>query len=678
MPNSSMSATDPTSVTPATPSGWRWAPVWVLAYVALWPAPGYAEGVLVLGALAAIIKLVATRFRDGTALLTGPAWALTTVLFCAYWLPELVSAVDAIDPARALREAVVDLRYLPFLWLVALAVADPRGRRITFAGLAVIVAIWTIDALMQAMSGSSPLFSAIDGLKRSISGHGMCSPEEVSGVDRLSGILGPCNLKLGQVIASLSPFALYAAGRRFATAGWLVAAGAVGVVVLLAGSRASWITYALVLLLSGWRLLGWRKLAIVFAFGAINGQLGCITPRRRCTIASPARRMRCPPARRVSTVPCPGARGIWSAALCMARTHPINGVGARGFREAFPACDPGVGQMAAWGEGPALHAHQLVLEVLSETGLFGILLWLAGIALAWRAWRFAGEQARERARPAMLALVVTVFPFNTHLAFYSTFWGGLTLLLAALYAGSLLGARYRVAGRRLAAAAAAGVLAIGRGLAGRSTLEAPVDPQVLRRRLAHHRLDRCVDAAAVVGRVRGREVLQRRAQSQHVVGALAAVEERHHRAAAEPRELVGGGDGCGRHAEERREHRVLAAHVLVRRVPQQPTLLEVAHRRADLLVGEHRAGVAQAAALDGPFHHRVAMAAVHAGQRDVVAHQAPTHLQCHEVPGYQQHSAALARSGAMCSKPSMRTVRRIGAAEPHHARANSNSPMPRS
>jgi len=29
--------------------GWRWAPAWILAYVALWPAPGYAEGVLVLG-----------------------------------------------------------------------------------------------------------------------------------------------------------------------------------------------------------------------------------------------------------------------------------------------------------------------------------------------------------------------------------------------------------------------------------------------------------------------------------------------------------------------------------------------------------------------------------------------------------------------------------------------------
>ncbi|HST44968.1 MAG TPA: O-antigen ligase family protein, partial [Luteimonas sp.] len=71
-------------------------------------------------------------------------------------------------------------------------------------------------------------------------------------------------------------------------------------------------------------------------------------------------------------------------------------------------------------------------------GVLGLLLWLAGAALAVRAWRYADATARERARPAMLALAVTVFPLNTHLAFYSTFWGGLTLLLAALYSGSLL------------------------------------------------------------------------------------------------------------------------------------------------------------------------------------------------------------------------------------------------
>ena len=51
-------------------AGWRWAPAWILAYVALWPAPGFAEGVLVLGALAAIAKLLLQRFRGGTRLLS--------------------------------------------------------------------------------------------------------------------------------------------------------------------------------------------------------------------------------------------------------------------------------------------------------------------------------------------------------------------------------------------------------------------------------------------------------------------------------------------------------------------------------------------------------------------------------------------------------------------------------
>jgi O-antigen ligase len=431
---------NPATISSAAPAGWRWAPHWILAFVALWPAPGYAEGVMVLGALAAIVKLLTARFRGGVALLSGPAWALTSVLFFAYWLPQLLSAIDAVDHGRALRESLVDLRYLPFLWLVAIAVADDRGRRITFVGLAVIAGVWTLDALAEIVLGASPLFWGIDALKQLVSGRPMCSVEEVARVDRLSGVLGPCNLKLGMVMASLSPFALYAASRRWQLAGWILASTAIGLVILFAGSRASWLTYALVLLLTGWRLLGWKKLSGVFAFGALTLLL--------LTVASPEIRERIDRTTHMLAADeagmdsaLSGRSRIWGAALCMAREHPVNGVGARNFRDAFPACDPSPDEVPAWGEGPALHAHQIVLEVLSETGVLGLLLWLAGAALAWRAWRYADPESRERARPAMLALAVTVFPFNTHLAFYSTFWGGLTLMLAALYAGSLLARR---------------------------------------------------------------------------------------------------------------------------------------------------------------------------------------------------------------------------------------------
>lgn len=417
--------------------GWRWAPAWVLTFVALWPAPGYAEGVMVLGALAAVIRLLLDRFRGGTRLLSGAAWALTSALFAAYWLPEVISAVDAVDAPRAFREAAVDLRYLPFLWLVAAAVANREARRTTFNGLAIIVAVWTLDALAQVVFGTSPLFWGLDQLKQLVSGRPMCTAEQMAGIDRLSGFLGPCNRKLGVVMASLSPFLLFAAARRMDSLGWIVAAGAIGLVILLAGARASWITYTLVLVASGWRLLGLRRLLGVLAAGLLTLTLLAMSSTQvrerilRTTHALTASESG------VDTA-LSGRGQIWSAAGCMIAAHPVNGVGARGFREAFPECDAGAGERPAWGQGPAFHAHQIVLEVLSETGIIGLLLWLAGAALAWRAWRYATPQAKERARPAMLALAVTVFPFNTHLAFYSTFWGGLTLMLAALYAGSLL------------------------------------------------------------------------------------------------------------------------------------------------------------------------------------------------------------------------------------------------
>ncbi|MBO9787802.1 O-antigen ligase family protein [Xanthomonas phaseoli] len=410
-----------------TPDAGRWAPLWVIVFVALWPTPGLAETVLSLGALFAAYRLLHARFRGGTRLLSGAAWALTSVLFLAYWLPQILSAFDAVDAGRALRKSATDLRYLPFMWLCAIAVANAQRRRRTFTGLAVIGGVWTLDALLQAAFGTSPLFFGIDQVKQLISGHGLCTAQELALVDRLSGVLGPCNLKFGQTLASLSPFLLLALGRRHVLA-WLVGAAAVGIVLVLAGSRASWITYGVIVLLSGWQLLGGHRLLAV-AVVAVAPQARERIQRTTLAFGNGEQGV---------DQALSGRAQIWEAALCMIRTHPLNGVGARGFRQAYPACNPAPGQAPAWGGGPAFHAHQIVLEILAETGVIGLLLWLAGAAQAWRAWRYSSAVAREQARPAMIALVATVFPFNTHLAFYSSFWGGLSLMLAGLYAGALL------------------------------------------------------------------------------------------------------------------------------------------------------------------------------------------------------------------------------------------------
>ncbi len=430
------------------PIGWRWAPAWVLAYVGMWPASRVSEGILSLGALVALLLLAKARFRDGSRLLSSGAWALTTALFFAYWLPQLISTFDATDMSSALRKTLAGLRYLPFLWLVAIAVATRSGRRLVFGGIAILVLVWSLDLLIEAISGHSLLFTTLDALYATVKdGKGICEGQAARGFDRFNGIFGTCNPVLGVVAASFSPFLLHAAHRRFGLPGWLMAAFIAGIAILLAGSRASWLTYGLVLLISGWDVLGWKRLLGLFAAGAVSlavlamvhAPLGERLERTAAALQGGGDDV---------DQALSGRGKIWGAAACMIREHPVNGVGVRDFRNAYPACDPNPEVRPEWGDGPAMHAHQLVLEVLAETGVIGLLLWLAGAALAWRAWRYADANAQARARPAMIALLVTVFPLNTHLAFHSSFWGGAVLLLAALYAGSLMSREAAVSANR--------------------------------------------------------------------------------------------------------------------------------------------------------------------------------------------------------------------------------------
>jgi O-antigen ligase len=390
-----------------------------------------------------MVMLVWQRFRGGTRLMRREAWALTTVLFFAYWLPQVISAIDAVDAEHAWKEVLTDLRYLPFLWLATMAVSSERGWKFCLNGLAVIVLLWTVDGLMQVATGWSPLAWTIDRLLASA--HEQFRVSEIGGslgaqetADRLSGVFGAGNLKLGIVLASLSPFALAWARERGGAWLWTLVAVAMGVVILLGGARAAWLTYALVLVISGWQTYRSKRLmALLMLTGLLMMGLswfGSENFRARIT-------------RSVAAVQ--GDRGaidqalswrvsIWTTSAKMIAAHPINGVGARGFRYAYRQYALPSDPFLQGDQTGAFHAHQIILEILSETGLIGLLLWLAGAALAWRAWNWASEQARQRAGPAALALCVTVFPFNTHLAFYSNFWGGIFLLLVALYAGTLL------------------------------------------------------------------------------------------------------------------------------------------------------------------------------------------------------------------------------------------------
>ena len=400
----------------APDSIFRWAPYWVLAFVALWPTVGIAEAVMSLGAVFGFVLILWQKISYRSTWLSREAWLMTLAFFLAYWLPEFFSAFDAINAKRAWREVLLDLRYLPFLWLIALSVSNEKGRNLVFSGLAIISLFWALDGMVQVLTGFSL-------------GGAMTE-------DRLSGIFGSDNLKLGLVLAALSPFTLDFAHKHGGAWVWCGVAFLVGTVILWAGARAAWVMFGIVLLVSGWRVMGKRRLLVfLLASGLILLLSYFASPELR------ARFERTETALMGETSDIDhalsGRISIWKAALKMTADHPVNGVGVRNFRDVYKqyaeADDPFIGDK----QQGAFHAHHWLLEVLSETGVIGLICWLIGFYAMWRAWRWSPPRARELAFVPMLACVVVLFPLNTHLAFYATFWGGCWLMLLALYAGCL-------------------------------------------------------------------------------------------------------------------------------------------------------------------------------------------------------------------------------------------------
>jgi len=405
----------------APDSVFRWAPYWILAFVALWPTVGVAEAVMSLGALLGFFLMVWQKLAHRSTWLSREAWLMTLVFFLAYWLPELFSAFDAINAKRAWREVLFDLRYLPFLWLIALSVSNEKGRQLIFSGLAIISLFWALDGMVQVLTGFSL-------------GGAMTE-------DRLSGIFGSDNLKLGLVLAALSPFTLDWANKRGGVWAWCGVALLVGTGVLWAGARAGWVMFGLVILISGWQVLGRKRLLLFFFASTLVLLLSYF--------ASPELRARF---ERTETAlagetggvdhALSGRISIWKTALKITADHPVNGVGVRNFRDVYKQYADKDDPFISADQQGAYHAHHWLLEVLSETGVIGLLCWMTGFFAMWRAWQWSPPKARQLAFVPMLACVVVAFPLNTHLAFYATFWGGCWLLLLALYAGCL-GARDR-------------------------------------------------------------------------------------------------------------------------------------------------------------------------------------------------------------------------------------------
>lgn len=378
-----------------------------------------------LGTLLCLLGVGWALWRRGLAPFRTRAATLLAWLLAAYIAAAALSAVDSFAPAKSWGAVAGYLRYLPLGLYACMVLRRAPALHAAYTGVALLVVLWAVDAWVQALTGWS-LGGAAEA-------------------ERVSGIFGADNLKLGPTLAVLSPFALWLAWRRFGQVGWLVAVGVLLVPILLAGSRAAWLMYALVVLAFAWHALGaWRRFAWFCAAGVLT--LAVVTTAAwqvsgRFQARAQRTMLALPGHGQALDTALSGRLDIWRTTVHMVADHPWNGVGVRAYRFAYPqyaAADDHfvVAESCGVGEG-ACHAHQLLLEIASETGGIGLALWLLALAGAVRAWRVVGAAARRQAFPATLALGVMLFPLNTHLAFYSAWWGLLFAWLLGLWCAAL-------------------------------------------------------------------------------------------------------------------------------------------------------------------------------------------------------------------------------------------------
>jgi len=401
----------------------RHAPV-LLVWSCLLLLPfGRAVEVPVLLMAAAGIGLVV---RERTRLLASPATRTFVFVFAAMWLPMALSLPDAVHPQRTALVVANHLRFLLGGLFICHALAAPGARERLLALAGALLALWVLDGGVQWLLGVDLLGQASAG-------------------GRISGPFGDDSRKLGTTFAVLAPLLWVCAQRRFPAWVLVVAVLASAWLVMGAGSRAAWVTLLVAAAGFAWasrarlRSLGTRVvLAAVLLAALLPAAVYLAVPAFEARLDETLRELS--GAEPIESSPL-GHRGyIWRGALAMIAEHPLNGVGARGFRYAFPRHavpgDPFVEQVP-----PVYptHSHQLLLEIAAETGAAGIAGLLAALALLVRAGLRAGPRARACLLPYAIALGAAFFPLNTHHAVYSAYFSQIAWWLVAVFCACLAG-----------------------------------------------------------------------------------------------------------------------------------------------------------------------------------------------------------------------------------------------
>ena len=346
-------------------------------------------------------------------------------IFLCFWIPMVASGFDSYLPQKSWTSSLAALRFLAAVLSMSVLLRTDSARWRVIRWTSFLLVFWAVDGFVQLIFGVDLFGIAMNP-------------------DRLNAMFVQKYQFFGPTLAMLSPLLLEHARRHWPAWAWVGAFTLILGAVLIAGMRAGWLTMGLVLLVYIWlmarrenRELRKASLSIpVFVITAIIGSY-LVSPLFQARLEqsllvtggsheaiSEASNLRMP---------------IFKTSLAMFEAHPINGVGVRAFPRAYMeyAAPDDIHILKSGGRSGATHAHNLVLEVMADTGSIGVLGLLAGFWLVFRFWRGMTPTRRNEAFPFALALALVLFPLNSHFALYGTYMSSLIWILFGLWAACI-------------------------------------------------------------------------------------------------------------------------------------------------------------------------------------------------------------------------------------------------
>ena len=352
-----------------------------------------------------VVVSLLTLITNREAILSTRGMKKVAMLFACIALPGLISLLFSVNLDRGISAVFRFAAYALAAWVVlSVKIEDGDAKRI-MSFLGILLVAWAVDGFVQLLTGVSLL------------GDPLVELGEEGAI-----VTGSLQLGYGATLAILSPFFLEAL-RRAGGMGVGILSLPVYAAIVMSGHQSS--AVLALIGLAGWTMLALRNKEVgakrqITGF-VISAIVGLLLGVYLSVVTGQVSTLAEAPPRYQSFL---YQSQLWELSWQAFMDHWLTGVGMRGFGTYALATDastiPGLAE--TW------HSHLTILEVISETGLVGLIGY--GLLLRWL-WGYVQDE-RMHVAVAGLTALLAVFPVGTAVGMYSYIGGNLIFLTFTL------------------------------------------------------------------------------------------------------------------------------------------------------------------------------------------------------------------------------------------------------